>query len=60
MNSTIVSMARETGRLICVWVPSANPRMPLTCIWIEDKHYPTHRIVHSSSIEEVGRMQPCV
>ena len=53
MNNTIVSTARETDRLICVWVPTGNPRTPLTCVWIEDRHYPADCIVHASSIEEV-------
>ncbi|MGO8719822.1 MAG: hypothetical protein ACLQMO_11465 [Acidobacteriaceae bacterium] len=67
MNNTIFSAfstARKTDRLICVWVPTGNPRTPLTCVWLEDKHYPAGCIVHSSSIEEArneeaGRMQPC-
>jgi hypothetical protein len=67
MNNTIFSMsstARETSRLICVWTPTDNPRMPLTRVWLEDKHYPADCVVPAFSIEEgeieeVEGLQPC-
>jgi hypothetical protein len=34
MSNKIVSIARQSSRLICVWVPTGNPRMPLTCFWL--------------------------
>ncbi|MDR5728027.1 MAG: hypothetical protein RB191_11440 [Terriglobia bacterium] len=60
MNNTIISTVRGTGRLICVWVPTVNPRMPLTRVWIEDRHYPADCIVRASSIEEGRGMRLCV
>lgn len=59
------STTRATDRLICVWVPTGNLKTPLTCVWLQDKHYPANCIVHFSSIQEArdekaGRMQPCV
>jgi hypothetical protein len=67
MNNTIFSMSStilETNRLICVWTLTGNPRMPLACVWLEDKHYPADWIVPAFSmeegeIEEVGGLQPC-
>ena len=35
-NFSTFSPARESDRLICVWVPTGNPKMPLTCFWIQD------------------------
>lgn len=58
------SASRTTGRLICVWVPTGNPKMPLTCVWLEDKHYPSSYTVHFSSLQRVNeedrRVQPCL
>jgi hypothetical protein len=65
MSNKIVSIARQSNRLICVWVPTGNPRMPLTCVWLEDKHYPAGCIVHHYSIQQAPmqageRVQPCL
>ena len=65
MSKKIVTIARHSSRLICVWVPTGNPKMPLTCVWLENKHYPANCIVRSSSIEEgrieeIGKRQPCL
>ncbi len=59
MNNTILFPVRETDRLICVWVPTGNPRAPLTCVWIEDRHYPADCIVHTASIETRRRTRLC-
>jgi hypothetical protein len=29
----VLSTIRVPRRLICVWVPTGNPRTPLACIW---------------------------
>ena len=36
-NFSTFATARTADRLICVWVPTGDPKMPLTCAWIEDK-----------------------
>ncbi len=64
-NFSTFATARETDRLICVWVPTGNPKRPLTCVWLEDKHYPANCIVRVSSMEKVrmekaGRTLPCL
>ncbi len=59
MNNTILFPVRETDRLICVWVPTGNPRAPLTCVWIEDRHYPADCIVRTASIETRRRTCLC-
>jgi len=64
-NFSPLSTTRTTDRLICVWVPTGNPRMPLTCVWLEDKHYPANCIVRYSSIQQAPmqegkRVQPCL
>jgi hypothetical protein len=64
-NFSTYSTARTTDRLICVWVPTGNTRMPLTCVWLEDKHYPANCIVRYSSnqqapMQEGKRVQPCL
>ncbi len=64
-NFSPFSTARTTDRLICVWVPTGNPRMPLTCVWLNDKHYPANCIVGYSSIQQAPmqqgkRLQPCL
>lgn len=58
-NVSAFHAPQESERLLCIWVPSGNPRMPLTCVWIEDKHYPTDSIPPSFSMEDSPRMQPC-
>jgi hypothetical protein len=65
MSNKIVSIARQSNRLICVWVPTGNPRIPLTCVWFQEQHYPAGCIVPHSSIEQVPmqadeRVQPCL
>jgi hypothetical protein len=65
MSNKIVSIARQSSRLICVWVPTGNPRMPLTCVWLQDQHYPAGCIVHPSSIQQTPvqegeRVQSCL
>lgn len=60
-NFSTYSTARTTDRLICVWVPTGNPRMPLTCVWLEDKHYPANCIVRQQApMQEGKRVQPCL
>jgi hypothetical protein len=58
MSNKIVSIARESERLICVWVPTGNPRMPLTCVWLQNQHYPAGCIVRHSSMQQAPAMQP--
>jgi hypothetical protein len=65
MSNKIVSIARQSDRLICVWVPTGDPRMPLTCVWLQEKHYPADCIVRHSSmkqapVHEGERVQPCL
>ena len=35
-NFSTLPTTRTTERLICVWVPTGNPKMPLACFWILD------------------------
>ena len=63
-NFPTFSTIRKTDRLICVWVPARNPKMPLTCVWLEDKQDPADCVVYSSSPmdapdQEDRRMHPC-
>ena len=39
-NFSTLPTIRTSQRLICVWVPTGNPRMPLTCVWLEDAPSP--------------------
>jgi hypothetical protein len=45
---------RPAGRLTCVWLPTNDPRSPLTCVW---QHARTHKPASLSSPTE-ERTQP--
>lgn len=64
INFSTPSMSPTTDGLICVWIPTSNPRSPLTCVWLEDRHFPTNFIAYFSSIaesrnQEGRKVQPC-
>lgn len=50
-------LLQRTGRLTCNWVPTGDPKMPLTCIWTASK---TPQAVSAPSpTEETGRIHLC-
>jgi hypothetical protein len=51
-NFSTFTTAHTADRLICVWVPTGNPKMPLTCTWIEDKPF------HEDCVEHEGTTLP--
>jgi len=53
-----ILMLRKTSRLICSWVATGNPSMPLACVWAETS-VPNNGREPSSSKEELGRMPLC-
>ena len=50
-NFSTLPAIRTTDRLICIWVPTGNPRMPLTCAWIPDGPSQEDSIVDSDADE---------
>jgi hypothetical protein len=34
MNNILLT-TRKTGRMTCAWVPTGNPKKPLTCVWTD-------------------------
>jgi hypothetical protein len=34
MTKNILTL-RKTGRLVCAWVATGNPRTPLACVWAQ-------------------------
>jgi hypothetical protein len=56
INFSTLPTIRTTDRLICIWVPTGNPRMPLTCAWILDGPSQEDSVVDSDADEPDGTL----
>jgi hypothetical protein len=48
---------KKAGRLTCAWLPTGDPRHPLTCIWTVDPRSAAKAA--SSTTTDSGRMLVC-
>jgi len=53
----LMNLNPRAGRLTCHWVPTGDPKMPLTCVWIQTSASRT--VSTASSADETGRMHLC-
>jgi len=47
----------KTVRLSCTWLPTGDPRRPLTCVWAETNT--PQALDTASSTDEAGRTYLC-
>jgi hypothetical protein len=54
-------LIRKPVRLICTWVPTGSPQMPLACVWTELKAAQATPIASftEEAGPEAGRMHLC-
>jgi hypothetical protein len=58
MNNILLT-TRKTGRMTCAWVPTGNPKMPLTCVWIDAEPSLAPSTSQSSPTDEAGGLRLC-
>ena len=49
MTNNILTL-RKTGRLVCAWVATGNPRTPLACVWVDPDARGDTKAASSSNI----------
>jgi hypothetical protein len=50
-------LVQQVGRLTCYWVATADPKMPLTCIWT--RLSAEQAASTASSADKTGRVHLC-
>jgi hypothetical protein len=58
MNNILLT-TRKTGRMTCAWVPTGNPKKPLTCVWTDAEASLAAPTATSFPTDEEGGMRLC-
>jgi hypothetical protein len=56
MSNKVLAL-KNAGRLTCAWLPTGDPRHPLTCVWTVDSRSAAKAA--SSTKTDSGRMLAC-
>lgn len=58
MNNKILT-TRRTAMLVQVWRCTGDPRMPLTCVWVQGETAKLRLTSADSSSDETGGLRLC-